>query len=262
VATYRGNPEISFSVNTRKEHNPAFGKYPAEDLLVVRVEAFDGAARVAWLEAYQRSSRWSADSDSLEVTNVVVEPDYRRKKIATEMYRLAEDATGMRILSSKKQSDAGKALWASFRKAHLRNNPRANPEGIDGEALAAWCDSNESYAVLDETASAGSSWMAGACVLLAKALVARHPEAQLVGLEVDGDVQHVGALVGDVVYDALGAHRERAWARDWLAYEQLHPRTPARLVSLPPGVPASVLPDAEAPATARDVRLVARALPA
>jgi hypothetical protein len=139
---------------------------------------------------------------------------------------------------------------------------RANPEGIDGDALAAWCASDESYAVLDETASAGSSWMAGACVLLAKALVAMHPEAQLVGLEVDGDVQHVGALVGDVVYDALGAHDERAWARDWLAYEQLDPRTPARLVSLPPGVPASVLPDVEAPATTRDVRLVARALPA
>jgi hypothetical protein len=139
---------------------------------------------------------------------------------------------------------------------------RANPEGIDGDALAAWCASDESYAVLDETASAGSSWMAGACVLLAKALVATHPEAQLVGLEVDGDVQHVGALVGDVVYDALGAHDERTWARDWLAYEQLDPRTPARLVSLPPGVPASALPDAEAPATARDVRLVARALPA
>lgn len=139
---------------------------------------------------------------------------------------------------------------------------RANPEGIDGDALAAWCASNESYAVLDATASAGSSWMAGACVLLAKALVATHPEAQLVGIEVDGVVQHVGALVGDVVYDALGAHRERRWARDWLAYEQLDPRTPARLVSLPPGVPASVLPDVEAPATARDVRLVARALPA
>jgi hypothetical protein len=133
---------------------------------------------------------------------------------------------------------------------------------IDGDALAAWCASDESYAVLDETASAGSSWMAGACVLLAKALVARHPEAQLVGLEVDGDVQHVGALVGDVVYDALGAHRERRWARDWLAYEQLDPRTPARLVSLPPGVPASAQPHAAAPATARDVRLVARALPA
>jgi ribosomal protein S18 acetylase RimI-like enzyme len=143
----------------------------------------------------------------------------------------------------------------------VRPPRRANPEGIDGDALAAWCASDESYAVLDETASAGSSWMAGACVLLAKALVATHPEAQLVGLEVDGDVQHVGALVGDVVYDALGAHSERRWARDWLAYEQLDPRTPARLVSLE-GVPASALPDAEAPATARDVRLVARALPA
>jgi hypothetical protein len=136
---------------------------------------------------------------------------------------------------------------------------RVNPEGIDGDALAAWCDSNESYAVLDATASAGSSWMAGACVLLAKALVSQHPGARLVGIEVDGVVQHVGALVGDVVYDALGAHDERAWAADWLDYEQLDPRTPAHVVSLE-GVPASALPDVESPATARDVRLVASAL--
>ena len=195
------------------------------------------------------------ENGKLSAGMVDVLDEHQRKGLATAMYLRAEQETGMKV--GRPLGGAQTKLGKAFRAAY---DARANPP-LDGDALAAWCASDESYAVLDATASAGSSWMAGACVLLAKALVATHPEAQLVGLEVDGDVQHVGALVGDVVYDALGAHRERAWARDWLAYEQLDPRTPARLVSLE-GVPASVLPDAEAPATARDVRLVARALPA
>jgi ribosomal protein S18 acetylase RimI-like enzyme len=137
----------------------------------------------------------------------------------------------------------------------VRFNPRPN-----GDALAAWCASDESYAVLDETASAGSSWMAGACVLLAKAIRKRHPEARLVGIETDGVIQHVGARIGDTVYDALGEHDPHAWARDWLAYEQLPARTLVRVVSLK-GTPRSAFPDAESPATPADVALVARALP-
>jgi len=185
--------------------------------------------------------------------------DYPKCRPLREALRMTPDEVADAV-RRKRRAEAGAPARGSRARAPKRvATYRANPEGIDGDALAAWCASDESYAVLDETASAGSSWMAGACVLLAKALVATHPEAQLVGLEVDDVVQHVGALVGDVVYDALGAHRERRWARDWLAYEQLDPRTPARLVSLK-GVPASVLPDVEAPATARDVRLVARAV--
>jgi hypothetical protein len=137
---------------------------------------------------------------------------------------------------------------------------RFNPHRPDGDAIAAWCASDESYAVLDETSSAGSSWMAGACVLLAKAIRKRHPEATLVGIETDHGIQHVGARIGDTVYDALGEHDPHAWVRDWLTYEQLPTRTLARVVRLA-GVPRGELPDAESPATPADVALVARALP-
>jgi len=139
--------------------------------------------------------------------------------------------------------------------ADLRSNPRP-----DGEAIAAWCDSNESYAVLDRTASAGSSWIAGACVLLAKALRKRYPEAKLVGIETDGRIQHVGTRIGETVYDALGEHDPHTWVRDWLTYEQLPARTLARVVGLT-GVPRSAMPDAESPATPADVALVSRSLP-
>jgi len=169
------------------------------------------------------------------------------------------------MIQSHRQGITGKIPYPSLQKeapplhaekvAGVRLNPRP-----DGEAIAAWCDSNESYAVLDRTASAGSSWMAGACVLLAKALRKRYPEAKLVGIETDGRIQHVGARIGETVYDALGEHDPHTWVRDWLTYEQLPARTLARVVGLT-GVPRSAMPDAESPATPADVALVSRSLP-
>ena len=149
---------------------------------------------------------------------------------------------------------------ADIRRNARQNPARRNPHRPDGDALTAWCASDESYAVLDETSAAGSSWMAGACVLLAKAIRKAYPDARLVGIETPDGIQHVGAEIGDVVLDALGGHSSHSWEEDWLAYEQLPANTPVRVVSLK-GVPRSELPDAESPATPADVALVARALP-
>ncbi len=132
-----------------------------------------------------------------------------------------------------------------------------DPDLVKSSGLAEWCGSNESYGVLDQTAAAGSSWHAGGCNLLARAIQKKHPEARLVGIQLGDDIHHVGARVGNTIHDAYGDHAANEWAGKWLNNEQIHTHQPVSVVD----IQHQKMPDAESPATEADVQLVADALP-
>jgi hypothetical protein len=241
-----------------------------------RVPALEQLFKMGIVDAAEYEEAYEKVRAVREGPTRVQEVSSRRAALSSTVRDLILDAGYDGIVYTNEHEDVGSTAWIAFypeqikladgtnttfdpKSPDVRFNPRP-----DSEAITAWCDSNESYAVLDRTASAGSSWMAGACVLLAKAICKRHPEAKLVGIrvgiETDGGIQHVGARIGDTVYDALGEHDPHTWVRDWLTYEQLPARTLARVVNLK-GLPRSAFPDAESPATPADVALVARSLP-
>lgn len=163
--------------------------------------------------------------------------------------------------------DFGNGTWVAFHPHQIKSVFNARPslhsnimksEGIEkSSGLAEWCGSNESYGVLDQTAAAGSSWHAGGCNLLARAIQKKHPEARLVGIQLGDDVHHVGARIGDTIHDAYGDHAAGEWAAKWLNNEQIHTHQPVSVVD----IQHQKMPDAESPATDADIQLVADALP-
>ena len=248
------------------------GDWISSGLGAFRVPALEQLFKMGIVDAAEYKEAYEKVRAVREGPTRVQEVSSRRAALSSIVRDLILDAGYDGIVYTNDNEDVGSTAWIAFypeqikladgtnttfdpKSPDIRLNPRP-----DGEAIAAWCDSNESYAVLDRTASAGSSWIAGACVLLAKALRKRYPEAKLVGIETDGRIQHVGTRIGETVYDALGEHDPHTWVRDWLTYEQLPARTLARVVGLT-GVPRSAMPDAESPATPADVALVSRSLP-
>ncbi len=161
----------------------------------------------------------------------------------------------------------GNGTWMAFHPHQIKSvfNARPSPhsnvmksEGIEkSSGLAEWCGSNESYGVLDQTAAAGSSWHAGGCNLLARAIQKKHPEARLVGIQLGDDIHHVGARVGNTIHDAYGDHAAGEWAAKWLNNEQIHTHQPVSVVD----IQHQKMPDAESPATEADIQHVADALP-
>lgn len=137
-------------------------------------------------------------------------------RFGTRLWRRdAVSAADMRLVSDRDRGLLAKRLDASISadSADVRSEER-------GALLSSWCSSDASYAMLDRTSSAGSTWMAGGCSLLAHALRKNYPDAKLVGIEVDGTLEHVGALIDGVVFDAIGAHDPEDWAVAWTEYEQ------------------------------------------
>jgi hypothetical protein len=181
--------------------------------------------------------------------------DYPKCRPVREAMRMTPD----QVADAVRRKRRAEASTPAAARGHARSPTRVatyrtNPASVD--PLAAWCASNESYDVLNQTEAAEGTWQAGGCVLLAQALKALYPEGRLVGIDDTTGVQHVGLLVGDTVYDANGAHAKQAWVRDWIEYEGLDPRRSlAHLVTIR-GQP---LPG---PASRRDVRLVVEALAA
>jgi GNAT superfamily N-acetyltransferase len=70
-----------------------------------RVEAHLGRQLVGWVN-------FEIIDDHLEALDLVVEPQHRRKGIATAMYRFARDL-GNDIAPSSRQTAMGKAFWAT-----------------------------------------------------------------------------------------------------------------------------------------------------
>lgn len=68
-----------------------------------RIEAFRGKEQVGWVNFEPRG-------ESLEALDLVVIEKYRRKGIATEMYKFAKEL-GNSIIPSSKQTALGKAFW-------------------------------------------------------------------------------------------------------------------------------------------------------
>lgn len=106
--------------------------------------------------------------------------------------------------------------------------------GVDwralGERVARWTETNESYDLLDGNSStAGGTWTAGGCAVLAGALKVLHPSLKIWGLfDGDGNLQHVVASTPEgLVLDAEGAVTPAALLKRWQTRERV--KAPASL---------------------------------
>ena len=68
-----------------------------------RIEAYKGKQLIGWVN-------FEKNGDDLEALDVVVNEPFRRKGIATEMYKFAKEL-GNTIKPSSKQTALGKAFW-------------------------------------------------------------------------------------------------------------------------------------------------------
>lgn len=59
---------------------------------------------------------WNKESSEIRPGNVLVSSPYRRKGIATAMYQLAEQHTGLKLLPSKDQSSDAVNFWIFYSK--------------------------------------------------------------------------------------------------------------------------------------------------
>lgn len=78
-----------------------------------KVVARAGAAIVGRVTAYIDSKR------ELVVLEAWVEPDFRRKGIATALYRAIENSTGRLLKPDRSLSDDAIAFWRSYRPGAL-----------------------------------------------------------------------------------------------------------------------------------------------
>lgn len=80
-----------------------------------KVVATAGAAIVGKVTTYIDSNR------DLVVLEAWVEPEYRRKGIATALYRTIESTTGRLLKPDKSLSDDAIAFWRAYRPGALPN---------------------------------------------------------------------------------------------------------------------------------------------
>lgn len=57
---------------------------------------------------------WNKESNEIKPGNVIVSAEHRRKGIATNMYQLAEEYSGLKLSPSIDQSDDAKKFWDTY----------------------------------------------------------------------------------------------------------------------------------------------------
>lgn len=126
--------------------------------------------------------------------------------------------------------------WAHWIDKEVHRGKYQEPETVEsakvlsadkvGKAVKKWCDSNESYKVLDTYVNA-DTWSAGGCVALAYALNSLLQGSKIVGIirtfaSDSQAIDHVAVEYQGRVIDADGAHKDRRhWLYNWMASEEM-----------------------------------------
>jgi hypothetical protein len=106
-----GGSKLRFDVKT-EELFP--GSPPADQVQQTTVTAYRTIDNGKEVEAGS-AEFIHREGEKLDPRGVVVEPDLRRKGVASRMYALAEESTGGRIVASGTQTDEGRKLSEAFR---------------------------------------------------------------------------------------------------------------------------------------------------
>lgn len=95
---------------------------------VLFVEAIDPKARLSPAEAKEAQAYWGRTNQvallvmrfderkKMHARDVRILDSYQRQKLAQRMYRYAQEVTGRTAVPSHDQTDAGKAMWRSFKR--------------------------------------------------------------------------------------------------------------------------------------------------
>lgn len=132
-----------------------------------------------------------------EAVDVQVTQKYRRKGVASWLYRWVENKTGLIVKHSKDQTLDGRA----FAKGR-RGNPSQDLE-IASKSLKSVIDSEEAYEILDEFD--GNEWTGGSCYPLAFAIKRWLGRGQIVNVvDARGRSQHVAVEADGLYLDGDG----------------------------------------------------------
>lgn len=105
--------EIGFMRDELPQGHPKFLKGPTLKMDVELQSGGDGLVVTAYDQSGKRIGRtmFGKKEGGWEPASVVVEPEYRRQGVASQMYQHAETMTGQKVIPSGFQTPDGEALW-------------------------------------------------------------------------------------------------------------------------------------------------------
>lgn len=96
-----------YKVKIIEENNFGKGRYS----LLIQAFLNENNEKIA-----EATFAWNKELNEIKVGNVLVSAEHRRKGIATAMYQLAEEYSGLVLLPSHDQSDDAKKFWDNYSK--------------------------------------------------------------------------------------------------------------------------------------------------
>lgn len=80
----------------------------------VSVKAYDRHGKFVGRASFIKGPDFIEADDSDGINSVFVHPAHRRKGLASAMYLLAEERSGIKVIPSENQSGAGELFWEAF----------------------------------------------------------------------------------------------------------------------------------------------------